>query len=100
MSMPKWVYSSSRWPTPNAYETLPPLMRSSTLISSASRTGSHSGSGTAANRIAIFWVLAATADARISGVGRCPSSAPWCSDNTDSAAPRVSAHSHMSNTAE
>src|ERR1700743_527600 len=33
MSMPKWVYSCSRWPTPNAAETLPPHMRPSTPTS-------------------------------------------------------------------
>ena len=81
---------------PNAYDTRPLLIRSSTLISSASRTGSQSGIGTAATSIAKLLVLAAIADATISGTGRWPSSAPWCSESTAKIAPRVSAHAHMS----
>ncbi len=52
---------------PNAYDTRPLLMMSSTLISSASRTGSQNGMGTAASRIASCLVRAAIADARMSG---------------------------------
>jgi hypothetical protein len=71
-------------------------MRSKTVISSASRIASQSGIGTAARRIANCFVLAAIAEAKISGVGRWPSSAPWCSDRTVRIAPRVSAQAHMS----
>ncbi len=81
---------------PNAYDTRPLLMMSSTLMSSASRTGSQNGSTTAASMIGSRSVRAAIADASTSGEGRWPSSAPWCSDSTATIAPRVSAHAHMS----
>ena len=71
-------------------------MMSSTLMSSASRTGSQNGSTTAASMIARRSVLAAIADASTIGEGRWLSSAPWCSDSTATIAPRVSAHAHMS----
>ena len=81
---------------PNAYETRPLLMMSSTLMSSASRTGSQNGSTTAASMIGSRSVRAAMADASTIGDGRWLSSAPWCSDSTATTAPRVSAQAHMS----
>lgn len=87
-SMPKCAYSSTRWPTPKAYDTRPLLMMSSAFISSASRTRSQNGIGTAASRMANRVVRAAIADASRCGAARCPSSAP-CSDSTAITAPRV-----------
>src|SRR4051812_43481410 len=71
-------------------------MMSSTLMSSASRTGSQNGSTTAASMMASRSVLAAMADANTIGEGRWLSSAPWCSESTATTAPRVSAQAHMS----
>ena len=73
----------------------PLLMMSTTAISSASRTGSYSGS----DRDDIEGQVRGArreAEARISGAGRYPSGEPWCSQSTAARQPRCSDQAHMS----
>ncbi len=77
MRRPRWssdrpniAYSSGRYPRPATYMTRPWLITSSTAMSSARRTGSCSGTSSAATMIGTVVVRAATAAASTSGDGR------------------------------
>ena len=65
-------------------------------MSSARRTGSCSGTSSAATVIGIVEVRAAIAVARISGDGRYPSGDAWCSETATASAPCCSPHTAIS----
>ena len=71
-------------------------MRSIVAISSASRTGSYSGTSAALTVAAICVVAPSIAAAMVSGECMNPSSVSWCSDSATAAKPRVSAQRVMS----
>jgi hypothetical protein len=67
---PNMAYSSGRYPSPAMYATRPRLKMSRTAMSSASRTGSCSGTSSAATLIGTVAVRAAIAVASTMGAGR------------------------------
>ncbi|CAL9410830.1 hypothetical protein SUDANB70_01662 [Streptomyces sp. enrichment culture] len=79
--------------------SLPPLSRSGTAISSASRSGWYSGPIMAAAVTVIRRVASSTAPATVNGAGSQLSPDPWCSSVCTVVTPRSSAQAAISRAA-